>query len=417
MAEAEAFVIPIEADGSQADSAADSVDSLAASLDTVEASSGSMSDAFTSSGDAATDAASNIDTLADSLDDLESSADSAGDSMEDAGDSFSLADVDARNLGSGFTALGGPMGKIGGKAAKVVDGFKKMAVALGPVGAAIAATTVALVALGAATIFVIAKMAKFAITSNKVAMDRLTKATDKAKKSLTALFADVDVMPFVEAFEDVLSLFDEGTEESKALKTIVEGILDPLFEAAAVVGPFVKEMFRGMIFAALQAAIVVAKLRVEILKAIPPETRAMLAEIAAQVDWMAVAFYGGAVAITVITVALVVLTAIVAAAALVLGAVLLTAVLVVAFPFILLAAAVAAVIAILYVLYSAVTAGVEFLGELAAAGYEAAEAMVDGLVQGIKSGASEFVDAVTAQERAGHLESFEGVRIDRHECR
>jgi hypothetical protein len=292
--------------------------------------------------------------------------------------------------------LGGPLGKVGQIGFKTVDALKKVAASLGPVGAAAVVATVAIVALAAAFAVAIVKMAIFAVKSNKLAMDRLTKATDKASASLTALFADVNVEPFVAAYEEVLSLFDEGTEESKALKLLIESILDPLFEAAVVVGPLVKEMFRGMIFAALQAAIVVAKLRIAILKAVPPETREMLAELASQVDWLQVAFYGGAVAIGVIAVALTVLTVVVGVLAAILAGVLLTAVLVVAFPFILLAAAVAAVIAILYVLYAAVTAGIDFLGELAAAGYEAAEAMVDGLVQGIKSGASEFVDAVTA---------------------
>jgi len=396
MADAESFTIPIEAQASGVDEAADSVDSLSSALDSVDSASSAMSSSIDDAGSAASSAASDVDELSDSLEELESTAGDASDALGEVGEASSLADVNAGEMSGAMNDLGGPLGAVGGKAFKAADAMKKVAASLGPMGAAAVVATVAIVALAAAFAVAIIKMAKFAVESNKKAMDRLGAATDKTKKNLAALFKDVKVEGFVDAFEDVVSIFEEGSNESKALKLLVETLLNPLFDAAKVVGPFVKEMFRGMIWAALQAAIVVAKLRIVVLKAIPKETRADIRELASQIDGMKVAFYGGAIAIGVITVALAILSAVVVVLAVILGAVLLTAVIIVAFPFILLALAVAAVIAILYVLYVAITAAIDYLGELASAGYEAATAMVDGLVEGIKSGASEFVDAVTA---------------------
>jgi hypothetical protein len=394
MATAETFTIPIEADGSSAEAAADSVDSLATSLDDAASAASVMSADIDSAGSAASSAASDIDTLSSSLEDMEGAAESAATSIEDVGEASSLADINAGEMAGAMGDLGGPLGRVGQIGFKTVDALKKVAASLGPVGAAAVAATIAVVALSAAFVVAIGALAKFAVESNKRAMERLGKATDRTKDNLAALFKDVRVDAFVDAFEDVVSIFDEGTNEAKALKLLVETVLNPLFDSAKVIGPFVKEMFRGMIFAVLQAAIVVVTLRNEILRAIPPEARAMIQELVDQIDMLKVAFWTGVVAITVITLSLAALTVVVGILAILIGLVLLTAVLIVAAPFIALAVVVAAVIAILYVLYEAITAGIDYLGELASAGYEAGAAMVDGLIEGIESGASEFVAAV-----------------------
>lgn len=451
MADAEAYVIPIQADGSQAERAAGQIDALATAIDSTRsiadgmassvasnsvamaslaassseagAAAGSAAEAISSMGgatssvdsggidsvaSAAKEAASasdkattDVEQLSDALDEVSTAADKASGEFKGLDQAAGGLDIKAGELSGAFGALGGPLGKTGQMGFGVVDAFQKIGASAGPMGAAVIGAVVAFTALAAAGVAATIALAKFAVESNEKAMKSLGDATKKAKEGFASIFKDVRVDGFVHAYEQVLTIFDEGSAEANGMKALVETLLNPLFDAAAAVGPLVKEVFRGMIWAALEAAIVVVKLRNAIMAAIPAEVRAEIKELSASIDWVKIAFYGGAVAAAVIVVTFTALAAIVGVLAVVIGAVLFTAVMIVLAPFILVAVAVAAVIAILYGLYVAVTAAIEYLGGLAEAGVAAASGMIDGIVAGIQSGTGQFVSAIQAMAQAG----------------
>lgn len=451
MADAEAYVIPIQADGSQAAEAAGQVDALATAIDSTRSvadgmaasvasssaataqlasssseaagAAGSAASAISSMGgatsgvdaggissvasaadsaaSASTRAANEADDLASALKKVDSAADKAAAGLDGIEKESGFMTVKAGELGGAFGALPGPMGKVGAVGFQLMDAFQKVTMSAGPMGAAAIAAGVAFVALAAAGIAATIALAKFAVESNAEAMKALDTATKKAKEGFAGIFKDVRVDGFVHAYEEVLTIFDEGSTEANAMKTLVETLLNPLFDAAAAVGPLLKEVFRGMIWAALQAAIAVVKLRNAILAALPEEARAALKEFAGSIDWVQVAFYGGAVAAGVIAISFAALSVIVGILAIAIGLALFSAVMIVALPFILVAIAVAAVIAILYGLYVAVTAAIDYLGGLAEAGIAAASGLIDGIVGGIQSGTGQFVDAIRAMAQAG----------------
>jgi hypothetical protein len=70
-----------------------------------------------------------------------------------------------------------------------------------------------------------------------------------------------------------MSIFDEGTSSAGAMKVLIEGLLQPIFDGAAKAGPLVKEMFKGMIYGALQVAIFVLKARNAFLAMLPESVR------------------------------------------------------------------------------------------------------------------------------------------------
>jgi hypothetical protein len=261
-------------------------------------------------------------------------------------------------------------------------------------GAAWLVAAAALAAVASAAVEGYIALAKFAVTSNPKAMERIDKATKQFHKSLAGLFTGVRVDGFVSAFEDFLSMFDEGESTANGLKTLMSTLLNPLFDAAKIVGPYVKEMFKGLVWAALEAVVGILMLRNAILKAIPKETRAEIKALAAQVDWMKTAFYTGAVVAGVLAVALLALTAVVVGGAVVAFALLLPMVIIISLPFVLLAVAIGVVIAILVALGYAVYSAVSYLSELAGAGADAAGNLISGLVGGIVSGTGAFVDAI-----------------------
>ena len=251
----------------------------------------------------------------------------------------------------------------------------------------------ALVAVATAAATAVWELAKFAVTSNKVAMASLDKTLAKAKKGFAALFTGVRVDGFTDAAKEVLSVFDEGSSEARAMRTLVETILNPLFDAAKVLGPYVKQMFRGILFAALQAAIAVVTLRNAVLRAIPDSVQAAIAAVAASVDWMGVAFYGSAIVAGVLAIAIGVLAVVVGVVAVAAVAALIVALVFMAIPIIVsivvVGLLIAAIVAIGYALYSAAVAIADFVGGLWDFASEAAGAganLVSSFVAQIESG-------------------------------
>ena len=314
-------------------------------------------------------------------------------------------DVEFLNGKSGELAgavgkLGGPLGRTGQLGLELVDSFQKLGKSFGVAGSAAVGFAVTLVALGAASLYAYTKLAIFAVESNKKAMTALGKATTALKKDLASLFDGVHVNNFVTQFKEVTAIFKKGTAESNALKLLLETLLNPLFDTKSIGSAF-KEMFRGMIWGALQAAIAVVKLRNAILRAVPKETRKQIMDVVSSVDWLKVVFYGGAVVIGVVALALTALAVIVGAIVALLGGFVVLIVSGVVGPFVLLAAAVAAAIASLVSLYNVGKLAVHYLLELASAGASVASNLVGGLIKGIKSGAGKFVAAIKSMMQSG----------------
>lgn len=158
----------------------------------------------------------------------------------------------------------GPMGGVFEKATLITKGLSGGGLA----GAAIAAAA-AFAVLTTAIISGYISLATFAVTSNKVAMERLNKATEKAKDNFAKLFSGVHVDKFVAGMEKVLSLFSESTNEANALKTMISALLNPLFDQSGPAASAVVAMFRGMILGALQMTIAAVKLRNALRDVIP----------------------------------------------------------------------------------------------------------------------------------------------------
>lgn len=205
----------------------------------------------------------------------------------------------------------------------------------------------------------------------------------KLKENFGKLFKDTKADWFLVALEDVLSLFKENTSTSRALKSIVNGLLDPLFAAAQKVAPVVKNVFRGMVIGALLLTIGVLKVKNALVDAFGG------GEWLDNATVMKVAIYAGVAAMFAFAVAaaivLVVLGLLVAAIILVGISMFVVFVL----PWLL---AIAIVIGAIYLLYEAFSAAYDWIASLdfgAIAGN-----LIDGLVNGIKSGAGLVMDAI-----------------------
>ena len=327
----------------------------------------------------------------------------------------------ATQAGEQLAASGAHIGKALGDASKATakgaDAFKDGTLAasgmLGPMGGvfervnklksafsggggwegAIVMATAAVVALSAAVVIGIGYLAMYAVTLNKVAMEKLSKATEKAKANLGKLFSGVNVDKFVKAYEEVLSLLDESSSSAKAVKDILSIMLNPLFDAAAYVGPFVKNMFRGMVIGALLLAIGILTLRNAIKSLIPAEALATISEFGSKINWVWVAVGIGVAAIAVVTVLLVALSAVLLVCAAASFVALLPLMLLVAAFLILVAVLLAPVIAIV-LLITYFDQLVAALGGLVTAGVDAAAGLISGLVNGITSGGAAVIAAV-----------------------
>lgn len=211
---------------------------------------------------------------------------------------------------------------------------------------------------------------------------------DKAKENLTNLFSGVKIDPFLEGLRDVTSLLDENSASGRALKIIVETMLNPLFSAIGALGPYAKNFFRGMVIGALLTTIAVLRLRNALKDAFGDD-------ITTELDGMKIALYAGAAAAIVIAVGLVALTVALGILIVALG-VAAVAVGIFMLPFIVgfgvVVVAILAVIAVFVLLGLAVKAAYDFVAGLDFG--ELGSNMMAGLVEGITSGASSVMNAL-----------------------
>ena len=281
----------------------------------------------------------------------------------------------------------------------------------GWVGAAVLATA-AVFALSAAVVIGIGKLAMMAVELNKVAMAKIDKIGEKAKANFAALFAGVHVEKFVAALESVSHLLDANSATAKALKAMLSGLLNPLFDAAPKLVPVVSQLFRGMVLGCLEVAIWAVKAGIAIRGIIPPSVIAAIKLSASHIDYLKVGMYGMIAVIAVFAVAMVAAFAIAAAvtlffvacaaiAAVVFGVILVAALLTVvivlaavAAGLLMVAAVVLLPVIVIGLLVYAIYRGIAALMSLGAAGANAASSMISGLVNGIASGAGAVWNAI-----------------------
>jgi hypothetical protein len=86
-------------------------------------------------------------------------------------------------------------------------------------------------------------------------MHSMAVQTAKAKENLVTLFAGVKTEGLLKGFEGILKMLDSSTVEGKALKALIETMLNPILEGVGSAGPAVKKFFQGMIIGALTVGI------------------------------------------------------------------------------------------------------------------------------------------------------------------
>lgn len=318
----------------------------------------------------------------------------------------------------------GPLGGVYEKATLIARGLGSG----GTAGIVIAAAA-AFAVLTTAVVSGYLALAKFAVTSNKIAMERLTKTSKAAEENVRKLFSGVHVEKFVSLVEEVASMLDESSASAQAVKEILSTMLNPLFDAVGGAGPMIRRFFQGMVIGALLVTIGALKLRKALDDLLP-------SSLTGQVDWLKTALYAGAAATFALTAALVLLA--VAGLALVVVAIvgfgfslgvfvvgpLLVSIAVVALFAATVVASIAIVVASILIgmalvlwPFIALGAAIYFvitrfddikaaLGELVSAGASAASGLIDGLVNGITSGAGMVLQAIRnlARSMTGALE-------------
>jgi hypothetical protein len=195
-------------------------------------------------------------------------------------------------------------------------------------------------------------------------MASLTVQSAKLRESFDMLFSGLALDGFLEGLKSITDLFSQSTATGRQLKVIVEALFKPMLAGLEKVFPIAKRFFQGMVIGALIATIGVQRLAKwlkktfgdsEILKGFNAQKTALYA---------GVAIFGG----------------------------LATAVLAVAAAFAVVAAVVAAPIVLLAVFIKRSVAAYEAFKRIQWG--EAAKAMIDGLVNGIKNGGQWVVDAI-----------------------
>jgi hypothetical protein len=200
----------------------------------------------------------------------------------------------------------------------------------------------------------------------------------KAKEALTAMFAGVRIEGFLGALHGVLSLLDENTVSGKALKAIVETLLNPLFDAIAASGPYARAFFQGLIIGALILAINVQKLR-------NAWDEAFGGSATSKIFTLENALKAGEVAFKVVLGVVLILTAALAVLAIIIA--------LVALPFVL--AGVAA-----YLAFTGIVAGVEWVADAVSQLYTNLSGVVDGFVDAGEQAVDGFIKSLVGGNSA-----------------
>lgn len=212
-------------------------------------------------------------------------------------------------------------------------------------------------------------------------MMSLTVLGSKLGENFKALFAGVNIEPFLKGLKSIVDLFDENTVLGYALKTIFGEVFTWISDKAAVVFPYIRAFLLGIALGAIYVAAVVKKLATTISTALGLDGMKSLVSVET-------AFYAGAAAIALVTGALVGL----AAVWLVNMAAMAVAALVAWAPLILGAAAIALAVYGFYKLAEAASGLWDELKDVDLA--KIAGDIMDGLINGIKAKISAVKDAI-----------------------
>lgn len=186
----------------------------------------------------------------------------------------------------------------------------------------------------------------------------------KAKENVSKFFEDVDIGPFVGELKKLFGILDSGSSSGQALKAGVGVFFKEVFALATKALPVVREMFLGLIIYGLKAYIAMKPVVAAIKEFAASETAGMI------LTGLVNVFRMMAIAVGVVAVVLGVFTA---AAGMTIGVL----------------GTLAAAITMLVATASTV------LGQWVGSASKAASDFVQGLVQGIQSGAAAVVKAVT----------------------
>lgn len=134
----------------------------------------------------------------------------------------------------------------------------------------------------------------------------------KARENVDAMFRGVKIEGFLVKFATITELFSQTTATGRALKVMLETLLNPLFGSADGGAPILKRFFQGMVIGALYVTIAILKLR--------KFWKESFGEMGIKVNWAKVALYGGIAVVGLLTIAVIGLTAVVTALGVAVGA-------------------------------------------------------------------------------------------------
>jgi len=208
---------------------------------------------------------------------------------------------------------------------------------------------------------------------------------DKLKTSFSTIFDGVNIEPFLVGLSKITSMFDVNSVSGKALATIVNKLMDPLFATVAKLEPFVTGFFEGMVIGALIVAIAVMKIKNSIMAAFGNDAKM-------KVDWVELAMYAGAAAVGALVVGLGILTGLLAVVAAAIGLVGLI-MFVTALPAtIITAVAIAALAAVVYIAIKAIGWLIGKFQDLTGINLKGiGQAIMNGLLEGIVGGANKVL--------------------------
>lgn len=211
----------------------------------------------------------------------------------------------------------------------------------------------------------------------------------KLHEGFAAIFADLNIEPFLAELNRIKNLFTQNTAAGRALKFIMTTLVQPLINGLTFAAPLAKRFFQGMIIAALVLTIAFLKLRNYVRDTFAGS------DVLSGMDLQTVALYGGVAAVGALGVAFVVMSGLVVGA------------LALALPFIWGAVAAVGALALSGLALAApFILGAIAVGALIAAGYQLYKlwqeidwsslgtAIVDGIVGGLSSAKKWAVDSI-----------------------
>ena len=207
--------------------------------------------------------------------------------------------------------------------------------------------------------------------------------TRKLQENFSSLFNDVKIAGLLKARASLFSLFDQSTASGKALKALLERLLEPLINKATAALPIVKGFFQDLIIMELRLEIAYLRLRNALRKAFDTgDLSELLGELSTPMG--IVTALAGALGVALLLSLAPAIWSVVAAT----GA-WLVQVAVIAAPFLLAVAAVWGFVKILQLAYEVWKNwdDIDFA--------EAGAAMIEGIVDGLKSGFTAVKDTVT----------------------